>query len=343
MKYNYKKSINILSVLFLILVLSSCFGGTNEDDVEKAKQDLGIIEQSTSNDEDTGGSIDIEADSLEGEELKEFKQVEITSITDEQFIELDDLSGEDFSDGEVEIKGITLQNVDKIIITFENKDSQFPIDKYDLKQFKKGDKTFLYRAFSRYETLDYGKNIYIIEAFSGDKVSKTQLVINLEQDLLKKEKVKDLVSSENIEELSTNSLPTGVKFGTPTKLGNGKIGYTDLKGLEIKTKIFPDLSCENLTEVYSDVIGGYFYWNTCRPLGNNEGFSFFVVRLDGDKYFYEKHYYLSNNSIYGVQELESGEGVARETLGDKNTELKAKNSEYPILKISDSLFNEIMK
>lgn len=338
MKYKFKKSINIVSVLFLILLLSSCFG-SNNDEVNKAKQDLWITESSGSM-EDTWSNIDTKSESGSLVENQETKQVEITPLTSEQFVELDDLSNEDFSDWEVEIKWKTLTNVDKIIITFENKDSQFPIDKYDLKQFKPGDKEFTYRAFSKYESLDYGKNVYTIEAHSWDKVSKLQLVINLK---LKE----DRSSAENVgevsEDISLDTLPTSAKFWNPIQLWSWKVWYSDIKWLEIRKDNLSDLTCEKLTESLSSKIDWYFFWNTCRPINTDKWFSFFIIRLAWDKYYYEKHYYLSSKWIYWVQELETWTWVTKEIMEAKNLELKAKNASYDILKISDSLFNELVK
>lgn len=337
MKYNLKKSINILSVLFLILLLSSCFG-SNDDEVNKAKQDLWITESSGSMD-DTWSNVDTsESGSLVEEQ--EFKQIEITPLTGEQFVELDDLSNEDFSDWEVEIKWKTLTKVDKITISFENKDSNFPSDKYDLKQFKLGDKVFMYRAFSKYESLDYWKNVYTIEAHSWDKVSKLQLVINLklEEDKDASEKV-----AEVFEDISLDTLPTSAKFWNPIQLWSGKVWYSDIKWLEIKNDKITELTCEKLTEVLSDKIDWYFFWNTCRPIETDKWFSFFIIRLAWDKYYYEKHYYLLNGWIYWTQELETWTWVTKETLEAKNLELKAKNASYDILKISDNLFKELVK
>jgi len=338
-------------VLILTIILSSCF--TSKDSVDQAKKDLWIVkldktEKKIIEDNVSGSNLDMDRQKAKDKiiqdprepEKKEVKKVEIKSLTDEQFLELDDLSNENLLDREVEITWKTLTNVDKIIVTFVNKDSNFPVDTYTLKQFTPWDDTFLYRAFSRYETLDYWKNVYIIEAHSGDKVSKLEVTLNVvkEDEKNVSEKIWDL--SENI---SLETLPTSPNYWNPIDLWNGKVWYSDLKWLEIKKDSISNLSCETLTTVLADKISSWFFWNTCRPIEGNEWFSFFVIRLDGDNYVYEKHYYLSYEWIYWVQELETGTWVTSENIWAKNSELKDLNWDYKIIEVSDKLFKEILK
>lgn len=152
------------------------------------------------------------------------------------------------------------------------------------------------------------------------------------------EKIKQL--SETI---STENLPINSDFWNPIDLWNGKIWYSDLKWSEITKKDYSDLSCENLGNSLSDKINSWYYWNTCRPINIDKGLSFFIVRLDWDKYIYEKHYYIKDKWIYWTQELETWTWVTKENIEEKNKELKDKNENYPIIKISDKLFNEISK
>ncbi len=338
-----KKILNYILFLFFVIFLTSCFW--SKDEIDQAKKELWIIESDVL-DNDTWSNIDLLSEEeietgsgLEIVEVEEVKKIEITYLTDEKFIELDDLSNKNISSWEIEITWKTLTKVDKINVIFENKESKFPLDSYTLKQFVAWSNTFLYRAFSRYETFDYWKNVYIIEAYSWDKVSKLQLVINLLKD-------DEVSSSKNIETISENismeSLPVWEKFWNPISLWNGKISYSDLKWLEIQKFTINDLSCENLSEVLSQKIHSWYYWNTCRPIKTNEWFSFFVIRLDGDKYFYEKHYYLSYEWIYWVQELETWEWVDIKNIKEKNLELKEKNQDYSITEITDKLFKEIL-
>lgn len=341
-----KKTINIILVLILTLILSSCF--TSQDDVNKAKQNLWIIE---SNNIDSWNNLDDEIEKAKNEiiqdsRVEEVEEVEeeqktiiINTLTTEQFLEFDDLSRENFLDWEIEIKWKTLWNVDKIVVTFANNGSEFPVDVYTLKQFTSWDNEFLYRAFSRYETLDFWENTYIFEAHSWDKISKLQLTLNVvkEEDKKISQKVEEV-----FEDISLNNLPIKASFWTPVDLWGGKISYTDLKWLEIKKDINSDLTCDSLTNILIAKFG-VIYWNTCRPIETDEGISFFVIRLDGDNYVYEKHYYLSYEWLYWIQELEIGTWVDSTNIWEKNTELKEENEDYAILEVTDDLFVEILK
>ncbi len=348
-----KKILNIFSILFLIMILSSCI--TSQDEVNKAKQNLWIIdwwnnvvdswvvEKTNSDtwmewDNKTDEEVDEENIVDNNENIREeVKKIEIKSLTDNQLLQFDDLSNKDLLWGEVEITWKTLWKVDKIVVNFVNEDSDFPVDKYTLKQFKPGDETFLYRAFSRYETLDFWKNVYIFEAYSWDEVTKLELILNVFEDQKKQDK------EETLEDVNVSNLPSNEMFWTPTDLWNGKVTYSDLNWLEIKRSIIPELTCEKVTSVLADEINWYFYWNTCRPIKDNEWVSFYVVRLDWDKYVYEKHYYLPYQWLYWIQELETGTWVTSENIWAKNSELKEKNEDFWIVKISDELFKEILK
>jgi len=338
-------------VLFLTLILSSCL--TSREEVNNAKKELWIIEldsnDSWSNikdkieqakDEMKNEEEKTEIEKIELEVKEEIKKIEIKSLTDEQFLEFDDLSWENLLDGEVEITWKTIWAVDKIIVKFSNETSDFPDDNYTLKQFASWSDNFLYRAFSRYETLDFWKNIYVFEAYSWDKVSKLQLILNVVKEEEKKleEKIKQVY-----EDISLDNLPIKETFWTPMDLWDWKISYSSLSWLEIRREINSDLTCENLTEKLVDSIDSWFFWNTCRPIDGDEWITFFVVRLDWDNYVYEKHYYLSYQGIYWVQELEVWTWVTAENIWEKNTELKEKNEDFAIIEITDDLFSEIVK
>lgn len=349
-----KKYISIFLLLFLTMILSWCF--TSQDEVNKAKQNLWIISwdnnlndekinKAKQNLENTSEKTIKEVDLNDTKQLneiqktekkEEFKKIEIKSLTDNQLLKLDDLSGVDLLGWAVEITWKTLWNVDKIVVKFSNETSDFPDDTYTLKKFKAWDKTFLYRAFSKYETLDYWRNVYIFEAYSGDEITKLELILN----------VKDDVSNETVnnwESIDITKLPVSEKFWNPIELWNWKIWYSDLNWLEIKSEVLPDLTCEKVTSMLADKINWYFYWNTCRYIKDKEWVSFFVIRLDWDKYIYEKNYYLPYQWLYWVQELETWTWVTSINIWEKNSELKEKNKDFWILEVTDDLFKQILK
>lgn len=354
-----KKAINISLVLFVTLILSSCL--TSQDDINEAKQNLWIIneEKNIDNNLSENWNENLEEDKIIQDEIikeevvekeEEIKQIIVKSLTDIQFLEFDDLSNENIFDKEVEIKWKTLEKVDKIIVTFTNKDSNFPDDVYQLKQFTPWDSTFLYRAFTKYETLDKWENIYVFEAFSWDVSTKLEITINVIKKVEKIKEDNNMIDSrvedigeESYESIDLDKLPVNSKFWTPVDLWWWKISYTDLKWLEIKKDVNSSLTCENLTSTLADNLNTWFFWNTCRPIETDEWISFYVIKLDGDNYIYEKHYYLSYQGIYWIQEIETGTWVNSENIWEKNNELKMKNEDYEILKITDELFKEILK
>ena len=355
-----KKGINLILLVVLTILLSSCI--TSQDKVNKAKENLWIIEwwnvvndsenniwNKIDNSENSGTGNKIIQDSIEKIEenineensvKNEVKKIEIKSLTDNQLLKLDDLSDSDLLSWEVEIKWTTLWKVDKIIVNFSNKTSDFPEDRYTLKQFVPWSDTFLYRAFSKYQTLDIWKNVYVFEAYSWDKITKLELTLNVIKEEKKdiSEKIKDITK-----DIAIWKLPSNEKIWNPINLWNGKIWYSDLNWLEIKRNTKPWLTCDKVTSMLAEDLSWYFYWNTCRPLKKDEWISFFVLRLDGDKYIYEKHYYLSYEWIYWIQELETGTWVTSTNIWEKNFELKVKNTDFWILEITDELFNEILK
>lgn len=341
-----KNIYNYVFLFVLIFFLSSCFGSKDDDKISQAKKDLWIIESEIVEDNDSWWNIwQIDINDLSNswsknkEELKEKKEkIKITSITEKQFLELDDLSDENIFDWEVEITWKTLTNVDKIVVIYENTESDFPKDTYTLQQFSSWDKTFLYRAFSMYETLDFGKNIYTIEAYSWEEISKLELIINVikEDEINESEKIKDFNY-----EIWLDSLPIWSWFWNPIDLWNWKIWYSDLSWLEIYSYKFDDISCEKLTDSLTKKINSWFYWNTCRPILDDKWISYFVIRIEWEKYYYEKHYYLIEKSLYWIQELESWEWIDDINISEKNQELKLNNEDYNILYIIDDLFKKI--
>ncbi len=350
-----KKLLQIVSLLVLSLLLTSCF--TDKENVNDAKRQMWIIETDNSINNsvqdakqemlETGGGQPNKVDKKVVEKKPEVKKVEIKSLTEKQLLEFDSFEWENLLDWKVEITWKTLGQVDKIIVNFANETSKFPIDRYTLKQFTSGDKTFLYRAFTKYETLDFWKNVYIFEAYAWEEITKLQLILNVVKEEEKKEEITTETKTEEVQkvyqDIALDELPSTQIFWSPSSDGNWVVSYSNIDWLEIKREVISELKCDSVTSVLADRLNSWFFWNTCRPILWEEWVTFFVIRLDWDEYVYEKHYYLSYKWMYGVLELERWTWVDNQNISDKNKELKEKNDSYPIMGIADNLFKQILE
>jgi len=357
-----KKVIKLLIVVLLISCLSSCFNKQEDDDIIEAKKKMGIIEQENNTNKidanlDNNPIEEIENNSEDETDLNQSiekeKNIEIINLTDEVFLEFDSLDWVNLLSWEVEISWNTIASVDEISVEFTNGTSDYPDDNYKLQKFKSWDKDFIYRAFSNYETLDFWTNEYLFTAKSGDKVSKTKIILKV----IKEEKVQNL-SNNYTWDIDFEALPIWENFWEPKQIWNWKITYSDIKWLEIEKKDSHNLGCSKnpetdnyyVSELLDESISWYYWWNTCRPFWNNDWISFFVLRLDWNNYIYEKHIYL-NNWIYWVYELSTWENLVSDTddwntkssiLQEKNNELKENNSEFTVVEIINDLFTKIL-
>jgi len=354
-----KKVINLIILISFVFVLSSCFQDNKA--IDDAKKELLNVNQ----DINTINSIDNKSMKKEGEtvfkkekqqqdvvvkEIKKEKKYIIENLTSNNFIELDPLDWKDFNNWEIEITWKTLLNVDKIEVSFINKTSEFPIDNYTLKQFKSGDKTFKYRAFSRYQTLDYWKNEYVFTAYSSKDVSKLSLIINIEKPSdninTKIEKVnndkivyeKKRIWSDNISYLN---FPKSNTFWEMITTWNNSFTYSKIDNFNVEKKDVSSIKCSNITDSLKNTVNGWFFWNTCRDIIKDKWIKFNVIRLDWDNYSYERHYIDYNNSLYGVFIIETWTWVTKDNIKAKNNELKAKT--FNSIDLVDNLFYEIVR
>ncbi len=333
---NTMKMKKYIILFVLIFLLSSCFwkDTTNEDMQDLKKEILNWKEDLKTDDKP---NLDWQ-NSFSGweEERQEKNNLSKNYLTEEKFIEFDDLQISNFEDLEEEITWKTLWKVDKIIVKFSNSSSSFPDDSFQLKKFKGGDEKFLYRAFKKYETIDYGENTYVFEAYSWEKVSKLELKVN--------------IFKEKKEPVSMENLPESSNFWSPREIWNWKVTYTDIKWLEIENvwNIDLKLDSDSITNYLEEKLDSWFFWNTSRYIFDKNWVSFYVVskNKEEDSYTYSKHYY-NWDSLYGILELEKWELKIEEwkdiweVLKEKNLELKEKNDDFSITKISDNLFKKI--
>lgn len=299
-----------LSLLLVLLLLTSCslFNKDKEDDITKAKEEL-LWEEITTWDETeilhteeenmnwTWSEDEIKEDIVSSEPT-----TKVTPLTSgDPLIEIEDLSKKDFYAGEFYINWKVLWNVDKIVVSFSNETSTYPEDLYPLRQFKPGDTRFKYLASSNFKTLDFWLNKYIFTAYSWESTYKIKIEINIPE--------KEIKNSSNPEE---------------TRLSNEIANITDIKNLKVvDNDNVAEITCES--DVLTDYLVenyGFTYWNSCRDIVKWKSIGFYVLRLEGDDYFYEKHYVDYEKKVYWTLLLESGTWVTKDSIKVKNYELK---------------------
>lgn len=307
-------------VLFLILSLNSCFWdkptteNPNVDDIKNELLQSWSTEVSSWSDLENTSTWNISE-----ENTLETKGYNIKSTTDEQFLELDSLDWKKLEYWEIELTWNALQKVDKIEVNFSNKDSKFPNDTFELKKFKIWDKTFKYFASSKYKVLDYGENKYEFVAYSWDKISKLELTILIKGS--EENKIEDEIKTST---WNTNTWSIWT------------IKTIDTKILETKKETLSWTTCETLNDYLSEKMNTWYYWNTCRP--STKWISFYLVKLNWKNYVYEKHYLNTTTWEASTQQLEvsTWNTETKDTIKDRNNELKLRNSEFDTSK-SDAL------
>lgn len=330
-----------------ILLLSSCLW--TPKGVEEAKKAMLEWETTTTNQNKdpldiSDGTPEVTVDTSKDLVNEETTWYTITQIDETQLLDFSDISITGIQNGEAEISGTTIGEVDKITVSFENKESSYPDDLYTLKTFKPGWESFKYLASSRFKVLDFGVNTYLFTAYTGKETSQAEITINLIDS--KKTTTKSvgetqkLIGTEVSAELA--NLPTGWNYGNPVMLWEDAFTYSDINGLEIQKIDTREINCETLTDYLSDNINTWFYWNTCRDFIKEKAISFNVIRLKDEQYTYQKHYVDFVNNFYGTYDLETGTWVTKENIAEKNSELKAINDTFSNVPLIDGLFKDIV-
>lgn len=361
-----RKYISIIISLILIFSLTSCFWkNTENDDIEDiknailswetevgGKEDLSWDESNIKTDSednipkyvDDYNSSDIEKNEEKvvnnnSQELQASYSTEY--LTSNKFIELNSVDTKKILQREVELTWITIWNVDKIIVNFSNSTSKFPDDKFQLTQFKSWDSSFLYRAFLRFETMDYWTNEYIIEAYNWEEVSKLKVTIYVPSSSSASVSQNTSIGGTFID-LDIDKLPKSSNYWEATK-SNWKVVYSNIAWLSLfQTDAWIQISSsDDITKLLALLLPEwYFYWNTSKNTANL--FSAYSVSLSQEKYIYRKIYYIPSSWIYGLLELETWSWVTRENISDANTELKDRNKDFNS-EIADNLFIELSK
>ncbi len=137
-------------------------------------------------------------------------------------------------------------------------------------------------------------------------------------------------------------LPKSAEFGDPVSLGATSFTYSNIDTLEVSQRTVT-VNCDGLTEFLTEEINTWFFWNTCRDIIKDKGISFNVITLgDEDNYVYTRHYVDFVHGLYGTYQIDTGTGVTKENISDKNTELKEQADSFPSIAIVDRLMREIV-
>lgn len=331
----------ILIFLFPI-VLTSCFW-PSADEVQKAKDEIFHATWSTSQ---TDRDIKNESSSIE-----EKSYYAIHYITKEKWLDIEAISNIEKIKDKLDIKWRVInKKIDTIKVIFENKTSTFQVDTYHLKTYKKWSETFLYRAYTLYDVLDFWLNEYTFEWYIWEELFSS---VKLDIFIADPNKIVPIQTEEKIVSTSPKintlswdifeNLPTNdITYGEP-KVNNDEqsFTYSNLKDFIATTNNELSLvNCENFWDYLKENYT-WFYWNTCRPIKDENNFSVNVLSLTWDEYKYEKHYISAPLWIYGKVLLESGNGLMQWNLQSKNDELKTKT--FDTTSNADILFTDLLQ
>ena len=267
-------------------------------------------------------------------EKKDYNYYEINPIIDNSLIVLSPIMNvEDIKDKLDLSWNVNDENIDKITVSFSNRDSSFPEDKYELKTFKKWDKNFSYKAYSQYKVLDKWLNTYQIDWYANNELVAS---ISLNVFLSPTKKVVDPATLV----IDDKTLPTWEEYGELQKNENWIYTYTNLKDFSLsKNDFVSSLTCENLWD-YLQTVSTFYYWNTCRPIKDG---SFWVntLTLDWDNYTYSKMYFDTNSNYFVKVILQTWTWITKDDLEAKNMEFKSQT--FEITTLTDKLFSSLIK
>jgi hypothetical protein len=270
-------------------------------------------------------------------------------------LELNDLSNIDLSSWEVDLVWKIKAPVDKIRVLYSNSDSDYPDDDYSLQQFVAGSENFLYRAYSQYQTFDFWTNTYTIIMTSWKEESRLQFTIYYPNPEDNKEIKSDdwIEIISDIQEIDSSALPTSWDYWSPIKLWENKFTYSDIKGFQVEKHSVSTVDCSSdlVTSTIWEKTWSWSWWNTCRPSEDKTYVTYYALNMKDWEYVYAKHYF--SPSYYAITELSTGVDEwwnSLETVSDKNewlknnnNELKEQNESFELTKITDTLFENIIK
>ncbi len=343
---------------------------TDTNNIDTSSDDTDSTETVSSNDINNTDSLETSASEEKNTNtemakhiayIEEQWRIQVQHISWEKLLELWKLNYNDFKKWNVKILWKTLWDVSQIVVEFSNNDSDYPNDSFTLKKFQSWDPSFEYNAVSRFKNLDFGLNTYTFTATHSWWESQLELLVMVSENdniTISGEKNTDAQSTKpqiigGTESISTADLPSGWSYGNIINISETSFTYSDIKWLEIQSWKSGNLTlnCSKnemsekyyVTEFLAETQKSWYYWNTCREISNKKWTSFFVTRLDGDEYVYEKHYLDASKWLYGVYELERWSDATSSNLNEINKQLKAKNETFTSLTVVNELFRNIVQ
>jgi len=340
-----------LTIMLLPFFLFSCFW--ESDEVKKAKQELFWNTEKLNSNEIIQNGIKEENEISTWKTLEKIKSYyNINYLTTDKFIDIENILNIENITDTLDIKWtVNNPDIDKIIVSFENRDSSFPRDIYTLQTFKKWYKTFLYRAYKKYQVLDIWLNKYTIDWYVWENlVSKIELEVFIAwKNTQTWNQTQENSQSENYIPKTIGSEYDNVflylpidenNYWKPIMTWESSFTYTNIPNFEVsKNSDILQTTCENFLE-YLKTNYTWYYWNTCRPI-YEDSFLVNVLTLTWDKYKYERHYVDRKYGFYWIVLLENWEWITQTDLQTKNEELKQKN--FDIVSKTDKLFKDLLK
>jgi len=165
------KKLFLISFVFCLMSLSSCALSSDKEMENKFlyyETRISDLEQKIERLENKENSV-LEQDNVES-----------TVFTGENYLKvLDPVNEITIFEEPIEFNGMVSPNAEKIVVTAKSYSSENGISKeqndiYTLKNFKKGDSSFRYKASQEFNNLSFGSNHYEITAFYDDGTTITK-------------------------------------------------------------------------------------------------------------------------------------------------------------------------
>lgn len=349
-----------LVFILLPFMLVSCFKETNkiEDAKREALWDKKYEEIVNAEETSTGNDItsNYKEETLVVEKIDK-PYIKLENLSREEIFTIPELPTITTATKEFSITWKILWEfeVDKVMVTFSNKTSEYPNDPYTLTTFKPWDSEFKYNAnMTPFNVLDYGVNEYLISAYIWEKVFSQKLEIYIPSPYKEPESsnTEDFKEAEETTwshkgydingNYFTVEFPEADSYGSVIEIEDWVFTYSKVEDFKINAVDKLSLSCDNSDELSDHLINEfwYVYWNSCVPLTSKNWLGVNVLQIKDGKYNYFKYYADTKNALYGIKDLDSGEWIDKTNIADKNKEFKNKDfSRFVIL--TDTIFNKV--